>query len=295
MDAINASGSSRCTTANRPPIPARKFINLVLHTSVPIKAQVLFAVVVLGSCLQASGVVPDTVFSDKYNPINKYLVKFSWFWTAMWMFTTISITSALYSAFVVRDVLKHLGRIAVGHVVWYTVTAVIEALDNRVGECSMEGVFTAKACVRGGYEWAGFDISGHIFLLSYCIFVITEEASNIRMEVWQQYESALENKQKELSKRGKEFEAWLASVHRTATCFVEALRLFALILLLIWSGMSLSTSLYFHSFAEKLLGLLISVVVWYVTYRLLYGRSPYLPSRPEDGVLHPARHTTANQ
>lgn len=283
---MDANGSTAPTSL------ARRLANLVLHTPVPIKAQVLLAVVVLGSCLQASGVVPETVFSDKYNPINKYLVKFSWFWTSMWMFVTISITAALYCAFVVRDVLKHLGRIAVGHAVWFSITTIIEVLDNRVGECSTEGILTAKACARGGHKWVGFDISGHIFLLSYCIFIITEEASNIRTEVWQQYIGTLESEQKILSKSGKELKAWLANVHHTASSLVDALKLFALIFLLIWSGMSLTTSLYFHTFAEKLLGLLISVVMWYVTYGLLYGRSRYLPSRPEDGILHPARHTT---
>lgn len=292
MDATNSSVTSG--KANKRPSPARRLANLmtIVHAPVPIKAQVFLAVVVLGSCLQASGVVPETVFSDKNNPINKYLVKFSWFWTAMWMFVTIAITATLYTAFSWRAILRHLSRIAVGHVVWYCVTTAIEILDNRVGECSMEGISTSKACVRGGYEWVGFDVSGHVFLLSYCVFVITEEAFNIKAEIWQQYDVTLETERKVLSKSGKELKVWLTDVHREASCFVEALELIALLLVLIWSAMLLATSLYFHTFAEKLLGLLISVSVWWVSYRGLFGSSCYSPAHPKDGVLHPARYTT---
>lgn len=168
----------------------------------------------------------------------------------------------------------------------------IEVLDNRVGECTMGDITSAKVCMRGGHKWTGFDISGHIFLLSYCVFIITEEAANISAEVWQRYNGTLESEQKVLSKSGEELETWLINFHRRGSCFARALELFALVLVLIWSAMLVSTSLYFHTFVEKLLGLLISVIVWYVTYGVLYGRSPYLPAHPQEGVLHPARHTT---
>lgn len=284
--------SSTCSTANGRLSLTERLSNLVIHAPVPIKAQAILAAVVLGSSLQASGVLPDTLFSDKYNPVNKYLVKFSWFWTCMWMFVTVSITSALYTAFTFKVVLRHLGRIAVSHVVWYSVTTMIEVLDNLVGECTMEEIISAKACVRSGHKWTGFDISGHIFLLSYCVFIITEEAANIGAEVWQRYNGTLEIERKVLSKSGEELKEWLTNIHRRASCFARALELFALVLVLIWSAMLVSTSLYFHTFVEKLLGLLISVAVWFVTYRVLYGRSPYLPAHPQEGILHPARHTT---
>lgn len=270
----------------------KRVSNLVVHSSIPIKAQVIFVVVVLGSFLQASGVLPDTVFSDKYNPVNKYLVKFSWFWTCMWMLITISITSALYSALAVKAILRHLGRIAVSHIVWYSTTTLINWLDSYVGTCSMEGITSAKACARGGHEWTGFDISGHIFLLSYCIFVITEEAANIGEEVWQGYNGTLERQQRVLSKSSKEeLEIRLVDIHSNTSAFARALELFALLLVVIWLAMLVSTSLYFHTFVEKLLGLLISVATWYLTYGVLYGL-PYLPAKPQEGVLHPTRHST---
>ena len=269
----------------------RRLSNLIVHSSIPIKAQVILVVVVLGSSLQASGVLPDTVFSDKYNPVNKYLVKFSWLWTCMWMLIAVSVTSALYSALTFKVILRHLGRVAVSHTVWYSTTTLIELLDNSVGTCSKESITSAKACTRGGHEWTGFDISGHIFLLSYCVFVITEEAANVSDEVWQGYNGTVENQQRVLSKSGtSELETWLVDIHARVTSFARALELFALLLVVIWSAMLVATSLYFHTFVEKLLGLLISVAIWYFTYGVLYGRSPYLPAKPQDGVLHPTKH-----
>lgn len=276
----------------RPRNLARKTVHKLLHAPVLFKAQVIFAIVLLGSAVQALDILPETVVSDKHNPVNKYLAKFSWLWTLLWLVPTVSCTGALYSALALRGFLSHLSRIAVGHAMWYSVTSFIQYVDNYAGSCSLGGISNARACRRDGHEWNGFDISGHIFLLSYCVFVITEEAANIKLEVWNEYRDTLTLERQFLAKRGKLLEKWLFRLHHFFGYFVEALEVYALALLLIWMSMVVVSSLFFHTVSEKLLGYGIAVGVWFGTYGFIYGKAAFLPCQPNFGVLHPSKHLT---
>lgn len=276
-------------TSTRLSARRRSFRDLILHTPVSIKVPILLAIVVLGTACQAYGVVPpETVFSRRGNPINRYLVKLSWMWTLIFLIPAVSISSVLYSA-TYRTALRHMGRVAVGHVTWYCTTWLIDSVDNGLGTCSVGGIKTAKSCVTSGHEWSGFDISGHIFMLFYCIFLITEEVYNISKAVWGRYEDALSREKCVLEKKG-DLEYWLRKLHHLSGYLVEVLQWYALALVLIWTFMLLMTSLYYHTFMEKLIGSLVAVGAWYISYRTLYGKAPYLPCRPNDGILHPLAH-----
>ena len=126
------------------------------------------------------------MFSDKNNPINQYLVKLSWMWTLIFLVPAVLVTP-ISLGWAWETTVSHLGRVAVGHVVWYSVTSLIVLLDDTVGECTETAISSARACVDKGHEWTGFDISGYVFLLSYCIFVITEEASSLRPAFWREF------------------------------------------------------------------------------------------------------------
>lgn len=284
---VSPSSESTPQAAFRPRNLSRKLIHLILHSSVPIKAQVILAIIVLCSALQSLETVPDTVFSKKNNFINSYFAKFSWAWTLIWLSLTVSIMGALYSALKVEVLLRHLGRVAVGHVIWFSVTSLIELLDNYTGVCTEKGVLSAKMCRRGGHAWTGFDISGHIFLLSYCVFMVTEEAANIKLEVWDGYEKDTLLEHQVVAKMEPGRKRWLMKVYCTANYFVEALELYALALVLLWMSIIVASSLYFHTFFEKLLGCALAVLVWCVTYRFGYGSCHYLPCETSYGVLHP--------
>ncbi len=245
----------------------RRAINRLLHAPVPIKAQLLFSFLVVGSVIQALELLPETVFSNKNNPVNQYLVKLSWMWTLTFLIPTVLIT-AVDSSSIWEAAVGHFGRIFVGHNVWFGVTSLIDLLDNTLGECSEGTISSAKSCIRGGHEWSGFDISGHVFLLSYCIFVITEEAASLRPEVW-----------REVGATG--CQTWLSSVNRGVSNFIAGgLEMYALVLVLIWTVMIVATSLYFHTFLEKLLGCVVAVAIWKLTYGYIYGKSDYLPCQP---------------
>lgn len=269
----------------------RKIIHSTLHTPVINKAFFLLIIVVLGSTLCAFELSPETSFSDRRNPMNVYLVKLSWGWTLICIFPTVLITSFLYSGLNFRVVLRHFARLGIAHLIWLSVTTLFVMIDSYTGVCAEnEDILERSVCIKRGLYWSGFDISGHIFLLTYCIYVITEECANIKLEIWDEYNGALHFENRVVDKLTDSAKEILPQMHRLTSYFIDKVEILALTEILLWIVMVTATSLYFHSFAEKILGYVLGLLAWYLTYRLLYGTSAYLPCKPEEGVLHPLRH-----
>ena len=280
----------------QPRSPMRKLVHNTLHLSVLNKAPLVLAILLVGSALCAFELSPETPLSDKHNPINVYLVKFCWGWTLVCIVPIVMVTSFLYSGFDIRVVLRHFGRLGVAHLIWMSITTLFVAIDGYTGVCTDdEAVLERYECIRRGHYWSGFDISGHVFLLTYCIYVITEESANIKLEVWDEYGGALHFENRVVDKLNDNTKQLLPRVHRLISYFIDKLELLAMTEVLLWMVMVTTTSLYFHSFPEKLLGYLFGLLAWYVTYGLVYGRWRYVPCKPEEGILHPLRHLKSEQ
>ena len=264
-----------------------KLLRYSLHLPVQLKALLLFSLVLCGSVLHAAELSPDSLFSDKNNPFNQYLVKLSWAWTLVCLLPIVLFSSFLYSALQWREIVGHFARIGTAHVIWFTVTSVFVGLDDAVGTCSHDEVSDRIACLKQGHMWSGFNISGHIFLLTYCVYLLTEECANIKIEVWAEYNNTLTYEHRILNKLGEKKKRVLPVLYQTASRFVESLELLATAEMGVWIVMVITTSLYFHTFSEKFLGFAFGYAAWYLTYRVLYGRSKFAPSRPDEGVLHP--------
>ena len=275
----------------RPKSFVGKIVHGTLHLPVLYKALLLLAIVLLGSTLSAFELSPDSPFSDRHNPLNLYLVKLSWGWTLICIVPIVLVTSFLYSGLNFRMILRHFARLGVAHLVWMSTTTLFLVLDSYTGVCSdNESILDRSQCIKQGHRWAGFDISGHVFLLTYCIYVITEECASIKLEVWGEFEGALQYENRVMDKLTERMKRLLPQAHIWSSYLINKLEVLALTEILLWTVMVTATSLYFHSFAEKLLGYLFGVGMWFVTYRLLYGRSTYLPCSPDEGILHPLRH-----
>jgi hypothetical protein len=270
----------------------RKIVHATLHAPVLNKALLLLSIILLGSSLCAYELSPDSPLSDRHNPLNVYLVKLSWGWTLICIIPTVLVTSFLYSGLNFRVILRHFGRLGVAHLIWMSITSLFVLIDSYTGVCNndSDAILKRSVCIKQGHKWAGFDISGHVFLLTYCIYVITEECANIKLEVWGEYEGALQFENRVVDKLTDNMKQMLPQAHRLSSYIIDKLEILALTEILLWTVMVTATSLYFHSFAEKVLGYLFGVVSWYLTYRLLYGRSSYLPCNPDEGTLHPLRH-----
>lgn len=280
----------------RPKSLMRKIVHSTLHLPVLNKALLIFAIVLTGSTLCAYDLSPESPFSDRLNPINIYLVKLSWGWTLICILPTVMFTSFLYSGLNFRVILRHFARLGIAHLIWLTVTTLFIVIDGYTGTCTGdEGILERSVCIKKGHYWLGFDISGHVFLLTYCIYVITEECANIKLEVWYEYSGALHYENRVVDKLTEETKQLLPRMHGLASWVVDKLEILALTEILLWMVMVIATSLYFHTVAEKLLGYVFGFVAWYVTYGVLYGRSRYLPCKPDEGILHPLRHLRNEQ
>ena len=273
----------------RPRSLARRCLHYTLHLPVETKALILLVIVLLGSVIHALDLSPYTNFADRNNPVNIYLVKYSWGWTLLVIAPATFFPAVLYSGLCWRTILRHLSRLVVSHLIWLSVTSLIVLLDSQVGTCEDDEIIDRSACIRKGHLWLGFDISGHIFLLTYCIYVITEECANIKLEVWYEYESVLEQEKHVVDKLSPKAVETLTTMHKMTSWLIEPLELLCLTLILIWVAMVVSTSLYFHTFVEKVLGYVCAWLSWYLTYRWLYGKSKYLPCLPSEGYLNPQR------
>ena len=232
-------------------------------------------IVLLLSVLSALDLSPHSSFlQDKNNIFNSLLVKWSWGWSLLCLLPTVTLSASLYTRLRPREVLGHLARLVVAHCIWFLVTNAFVYVDSSVGACSDGSGRNRRECVWGKANWHGFDISGHVFLLTYCVYVLTEEVAGLR---WGRYK---------VPRRGKKLiwvQKTLPQMHQISC----ALELFAAALMVVWIAMTITTSLYFHSLPEKIVGALVSFIAWLLTYGWLYGRK-HTPPKPPHSILNPS-------
>ena len=130
------------------------------------------------------------------------------------------------------------------------------AVDNDIypscsclGVCPVSVYLTKRDCRLAGHSWTGFDVSGHCFLLCWNNLFMVEEFSR-------SYQQVFSSQHRD---QGAELRNWL----KILCCFLCLLMLLGEIMLIF-------TSLYFHSFGEKLLGTCCGLGSWYFLYRVLY-------------------------
>ena len=139
-------------------------------------------------------------------------------------------------------------RLMLGTGVWYGVAQMLFPwVEEMTGVCRVSSHLTKLTCYRAGHKWTGLDISGHCFLLPFSSLVIIEELGNIHRQF---------------------------RVRESLLCSATSGLLGVLVL--VWEGMMLATSLYFHSEIEKVLGVLCAILPWAVLYKLVPTLSTHL-------------------
>lgn len=246
----------------------------------------ILCLVLLGSILQQVSLIPRlSFFGDRENFINVYMVKWSWGWTLLCIAPTVIVMSFLYTGADLVGMVRHCSRIGVSHVLWFTLTSLFNLASKILGQCSEKEFSHRTVCLSHGAQWDGFDISGHVFLLTYCILVISEEVSSVKSELWCKYGELLLNENKVTSNSQTSL---LLKVYRYTSAFIQVLRVLATLEMVVWFLMVVSTACNFHTFAEKILGYGVAVLSWFITYKIWYGNK-WAPSTPEDGHLNPMR------
>ncbi|KAM4691943.1 LOW QUALITY PROTEIN: acyl-coenzyme A diphosphatase FITM2 [Rhinophrynus dorsalis] len=208
-----------------------------------------------GSLLKELSPLPDTYWNNKKNLFNVYFVKLSWGWT-LWFLLPFIVLTNYTSTRSKRVVIRRVSSMLVSTVIWNVCTHSFMYVEIT-GSCYTSETLlkiehgNKMDCKHNGGYWHGFDISGHSFLLPYCILLILEETSIINY-----------------IKPESQFQ-------KTA---INALCLVLGGLSVIWTCF-FCTAIYFHNFMQNI-GTVFGILAWYVTYKWWYlmPLSPGLPT-----------------
>ena len=121
--------------------------------------------------------VSENFFSNIKNPINQYFVKYAWGWTLFPLSALLSLsTISRHRTLINGNSVKSWLRLALCTAVWYCFAqSLFPYVEESTGVCEVSELRTKRSCIRAGYIWRGFDISGHCFLLTWNNLVIIEE------------------------------------------------------------------------------------------------------------------------
>ena len=261
--------------------------NTVLYLPATTKAIILTILVFTCSVNHLFTNQQSEFSEDASNILNKYYIKWLWGWTLICIVPVVSITSILYTGLDFVGVVCHFGRVATGHVIWYVMTSLFVWFRKIVGVCSNDQIFNYSQCVKQGNTWDGIDISGHVFLIVYCVLVITEECKTIQPNTWNSYNNVFNSGQHHVNKLPDWKRRLLPWIHSNTRIVIKLLEMFAMLEIVLDVVMVTVTSLYYHTFFEKISGLFIALTCWYFTYYLVYGSYKWVPCKVSYGVLNP--------
>jgi len=221
-------------------------------TTTSTRALIYFILVIFLSVFNENEVW-DTMLASKSNPLNVYLVKWSWAWTSAavggYLLTRacVASTNGISTSHLTRIFLQ----IALGTSVWYLFAVqLFSVVEEGTGVCKLSEYNNKRECRKAGYTWSGFDISGHCFLLLWNILFTLE---NIQHPL---------SSRKEENVRGKSRRSTFETISLVQLYFIS-------LLTMIWEVMLISTALHFHTTAEKVFGCLVALFAWILIYRIL--------------------------
>lgn len=207
-------------------------------------------------------------FSARENAVNQYFVKISWFWTLVCVVPLSMCSGYLLGGVSMRGLLVSGARMMVATAAWWSLTTLFLRIDDAVGLCSNGDVLGKAACYDGGHTWFGFDISGHVFLLTYSVLLLTEECQALKVI------NSLQNDHGpsiNMITTDKSQQMWARDVLKFSKGFAQYCQVLCLVFIVCAGVMVCATCLFFHTFSEKILGLLLAGVVWWLTYRTLFS------------------------
>ncbi|EWC44025.1 hypothetical protein DRE_01377 [Drechslerella stenobrocha 248] len=263
--------ASHFATATPLPPPSESHQQAVLFVSA-----IYPATVILGSLFSAISPTGQSAsyFSRKSNIFNVLFVKRGWFWTTVAFLIHVSTLRHPNAA---QARVKALLRWGVATLSWIVVTQWCfgAPLMDRTftltgGTCqpahgvysdskftiAIEQAFTSAACKGAGGRWdGGHDLSGHTFMLTHASLFLWAELLPRLMDGWWRGS---------LGARG----------FTLATMEWFGVHWFVWAILGLWWWMLLMTSVYFHTWPEKISGLLVGLIEWGVLYAYMIPMNP---------------------
>ncbi|KAL3276199.1 hypothetical protein HHI36_020917 [Cryptolaemus montrouzieri] len=240
--------------------------------------------------------IPRWYFSRSDNIINRFFVKFAWGWNLFLVIPFLVLTCYIYCCGQKRRIATHhLLRLFIATFFWWFWTKLFNVIEANFGRCISKGYNTKGTCLHAGHVWNGFDISGHCFILIYGSLLLIEETrcmmnwdgikDYIRLEEHQRSfkdNSVNSNPLRNLS--DEEF-VNLQINYVKYTPYIRGLFIAITCLQVMWDFMLLTTMLYYHVMVEKLIGGIIAIMTWFLTYHIWYRFPKVLPVLPGEGVF----------
>eukprot|EP00116_Pleurobrachia_bachei_P009283 sb/3469545/ len=180
-------------------------------------------------------------FSDKHNFLNQIFVKNCWAWTIL-LISLLAVVRMLFEKVPLRKIYLIILRLLFGTLYWYVCTSVIDGIKDNLGKCTTGAAETMLLCRAQGGVWKYvFDISGHMFMMVYCNLFITSHLEEMHGD------------------EGPDSGSIPSRVISTL----------CLTLVSLFDIMMVFTVIYWHSPPEKILGCLIGVAGWTLTFKQL--------------------------
>lgn len=187
----------------------------------------------------------------------------------------------------------HLPRIVIATLFWFSWTKLFNVIEHAYGRCNMKGYDTKRGCLRGGYFWTGFDVSGHVFILIYSSLVLIEEArpivgwdnikEHLRVEDHNRKTQDTSPSSNPLRNLNNDEISTLKFLYQKYTPAIKILFVGMTVLQLLWDCMLICTMLYYHRMVEKVVSGIIAICTWYITYRAWYPAKSLLPDSAGKG------------
>ena len=266
-------------------------IGQLVYTNIRIKIGIYIGALLICSLMKDFNLISNRNYlAQKNNVFNMYFVKLGWGWTLAMCTPFVLMTSTVYTGFNVTKICRHLSRVAIATLIWYTFTSSFEYIDSRTGECLKRTISTKAECKSNKSEWLkGFDISGHVFILMHSLLHMLEEVKFFQK--WDVVHKKLEAKLQCQESNSAEKTVVLAETsvywYRLLTPILRVNFILMSCLILLWECMLLTTCLFFHEMMHKLIACFLAIICWFLTYKTWYPSNEFglTPGMPGDGLF----------
>ncbi|KAF2355864.1 Fat storage-inducing transmembrane protein [Trinorchestia longiramus] len=263
-------------------------------------AVTVFVVAFLSLLRDADEVKHVDALTSKDSILNQVFVKMGWAWTLCALMCLFLALLPLSSQPLVVGS-KVAARALILTLVFYAWCAVIfVAIEHWTGICVSKNVVISRRekrkCIKGGHEFYSFDISGHAFLMVYCVLTLMQEAQVMRRYMvlgealgrLKEDEASSDNESLDgsldgvepfvLTEPNLELKETLSdseaskfhSVYMRMWVFVVLSYVSVCLLCLTWDVVLVITTIYYHTILEKLLGVIIGCGSFAFLYKFLF-------------------------
>lgn len=245
----------------------------------------------------------DFYFVNRKNFLNVYFVKWSWAWTLFLLGSFVFSSSLVYTGRYFKAMLKPLSRIVIATFFWFVCVNSFDFVERStfLSGCSLGSYSNRADCEKSEGKWRSFEISGHVFILTYIALITAEELSifdrwyrlgnflkelnlNVSVDENQQVNNANDdNTPHPFSLLTPEEKIDVAYYYRQFSWLVGLFYVLNVLFSVLWLIMVTITSLYYHHLEQKLVAFGVGVACWFITYRIWYPRM--LPGSPGYGKI----------